>query len=42
MSSLPELQSEEKASSSLSIGDKSIQVSTENVHLSNVISKLTP
>ena len=38
----PELQSEEKDSSTSYIGVESSQVSTENDHLSNVVSNLTP
>ena len=42
LSSLPELQSKEKFLSPSSIGFESSQVSTENDHLSNYFSKLTP
>ena len=42
ISSLSQLQSKEKASSPSYIGVESIQVSTENDHLSNFVSKLTP
>ena len=41
LSSLPELQSKEKSSYPSSIGVESIQDSTENDHLYNVVSKLT-
>ena len=42
LSPLPELQSEEKASYPFYIVVESSQVSIENDHLSNVVSKLTP
>ena len=41
LSSLPELQSKENASSTSSIGIEYSQISTENDYLSNAVSKLT-
>ena len=42
LSSLSELQSKEKTAYNSSIGVESSQVSTENDHISNVISNLAP
>ena len=42
LSSLSELQSKEKTAYNYSIGVESSQVSTENDHISNVISNLAP